>query len=245
MATTRVDQPTVLVSPSDKPLAEKLGDKAITSSLPEQKGADVLIYSRGMSLGLQRKEVPHDFILSVIDGRLARETSLLRTSVWYGAVVCEGKFKYFKDGALVSRAPKDVRRSIYGRFTYSMVQKILLEIQVVKGIDVVFVEEGIESTAAYIEVLLEFLASPKHVGLYRRPGAPGVWGTPTFDEQQSWILQGFPGVGPSLADSILKAFGGRIPAKWMCDYEEFLEVKGIGAGRAKKIYKQLHPRGTV
>ena len=157
-------------------------------------------------------------------------------------MVGEGSFRYSKDGSLYSKAPKRVHRAVYRRFTRKSIEKILLEIRIIKGIDVAFVGSGIESTVAYIESLLEFLSSPKHIGLFRRPGIQGVWGTPTFDEQQSWILQGFPGVGPTLADNILATFGGRVPAKWTCDLSDLMKVKRIGEGRAKKIYEQLYPR---
>ena len=51
-----------LLSPTENDLSKAMGDSAITSSLPEERGADILLFTKQGVIGIQRKKVPHDFI---------------------------------------------------------------------------------------------------------------------------------------------------------------------------------------
>lgn len=208
---------------------------AIRSSLCEQKGADYLIYGPEGLFGLQRKECPHDFLSSCMDGRLARETNLLAECCKFRVVLCEGSFRYFPDGSVVTGVPKGVKA--FQRFTRSSVRKIQMDIRFIKGVDVDY-SDDIEDTIQYIKVVHEYITSEKHMGLFSRPKAKGAWGSPTASEKDLWILQGFPGVGPGLAISIVNHFG-HIPLKWDCTYDELVRVPKIGGGRASKLWAAL------
>lgn len=212
-----------------------MADDAIISSIPEEKGADILIYSIEGLLGIQRKEVPHDFLSSVIDGRMARETSLLAECCQFRVVLGEGAFRYFPDGSVATGVPKGVKA--FQRFTESSIRKIIFDIKLIKGVDVDFTKD-LADTIKYIKTAHEYLTGTKHVGLFQRPKAQGAWGSPTSRELHSWILQGFPGVGPGLADAILRHFK-RMPIRWDCSYNDLLKVSKIGAGRARKLWLTL------
>ena len=46
----------ILLSPSEVALKKALGSDALVSSIPEEKGADILLFSKMGSMGMQRKE---------------------------------------------------------------------------------------------------------------------------------------------------------------------------------------------
>lgn len=221
-----------LLSPSETTLAGILKDEALVSPLPEEKGADILAYTNQGLLGIQRKSVPHDFLSSVTDGRMARLTSLLRDSCPFPLLLCEGRFRYFPDGRLVlgPRRP--------GRFTRDQIRGILLDIKYIKGVTYDFTDNP-EDTVRYIKVLVAFMNKEKHLGLFSRPSAKGTWYTPSTREIDLWILQSFEGIGPSLADNIVSHFGGRVPLRWSCTLEQLMAVPKLSAKRAKLLWASL------
>lgn len=230
----------VLLSPTENSLADIMKEEAITSSVPEQKGADVLIYSKYGLAGLQRKEVPHDFIASFIDGRMTRETTLLGHHCQFRRLICEGKFRYYPDKTLVmdKHAPS--------RFTRKQVRGMLNDVSLVKGIQIEYTED-IYDTVEYIRSLVDFVGQGKHLGLYTRPSAKGAWYVPTARDIYLWLLQSFPGIGPALADNIVNKFG-EIPLAWTCTLEELMSVPRLSKERARVMYNALpktHPEPPI
>ncbi len=226
----------VLLSPSEGSLAGILKDEAITSPLPEQKGADILIYSKHGLLGMQRKEVPNDFISSFIDGRMARSMSLLVQSCTFTRLVCEGCFRYWPDGTVHLGMTKG-RKRVPSRFTRKHIHGMLNDIEFVRGVMVRWTDD-IADTVAYIRSVINFLEGKKHTGLFARPSAKGTWGVPKAKDTQLWILQSFPGIGPSIADNIVDRFGG-VPLSWTCTLEELTSVSGLSKARAIEMYSAL------
>jgi len=223
---------TNLISPSEVKLAEKLKGEAIVSPLPEEKGADILTYTQQGLLGIQLKEVPNDFISSVTDGRLARETSLLPKSCKFSLLLLRGRFKYWPDSRLITGAKEP------SRFTKKQIQGLLFNVRYVKGVDYDYVED-MDDVVFYLRTLTDWLNSGKHYGLFVRPGGPkGTWIVPTVEETQSWVLQGFQGIGPALADAIITHFG-KIPLAWTCQFEELVKVPRLSTKRAKILWETL------
>ena len=227
----------VLLSPTENSLSGILKDEAITSSLPEQKGADVLIYSKQGLLGLQRKEVPHDFISSMTDGRMTRETTLLAQHCQFRRLVCEGKFKYYPDTTLV------MDKHVKSQYNRKQVRGMLNDISLVKGIQIEYTDD-VYDTVEYIRTIVEFTGKDKHLGLYTRPSAKGAWYVPTTKDIWLWLLQSFPGVGPATADNIVNKFNGQIPLQWTCTLEELMDVPRMSKERAKEMYEALPSVGA-
>lgn len=226
-----------LVSPTDSELSRRLKNEAIVSTLPEEKGADVLAYTKRGLLGIQRKEVPHDFILSISDGRLARETSLLKESCDWRLLLCEGRFRYYPDGKLA------VDRKEPSSFTRSQIRGILADAKYIKDVDYDFTED-LDDTVSYIRGLTKYMETDKHFALYTRPSAKGNWITPTAKDIELWILQSFPGVGPATADSIVKQFGC-VPLRWTCTLGQLCEVSRLSRKRAEYMFNILGHMGKV
>jgi len=221
----------VLVSPTDRDVLQGLGDIAISSLITEEHGADVLLYTNQGLFGIQRKRFPEDFISSMNDGRISRETSLLARTCKFRMLMIEGQPKYYPDGNLV------MPRKMPGHYTRKRIRGTILNIKYVKGIDVDYTE-SVTDTVEYIKEIVEFFTDTKHLGLYVRPSAPAEWIRPSANETLLWILQGFSGVGPQLADNIIKYFG-EIPIKWTCSLEDLKKVPRLGSKVAEEIYGQL------
>jgi len=228
---------TVLLSPSEVALAARFGDSAITSDLPESKGADILIYTKSGLLGIQRKEVPSDFISSFSDGRMARSLALLTANCTLTRLVAEGRFKYWSDGTVDLGMGRDKKR-IPSRYTEKHVRGMTFDIEFVRGV-VIDYTRNIDDTVTYIRQVSDFLAREKHPGLYSRPSAKGAWFVPSARDIDLWILQSFPGIGPSIADKIIEKFDGKIPLKWTCTLEELLSIPGLGKKNATVMWESL------
>lgn len=233
------NKPIFLLSPSEYKLAEVLGKASVTSNIPEQKGADILAVTRAGLMGFQRKEVPNDFLSSISDGRMARELTLLFKSCKYTRLICEGKFKYWYDGHVVTgRIDKKKKMPTTSRYTRSQIEGIIFDVQQVIGIIVDYTED-LDDTARYLIHTVELMNKKSHLGLYTRPSAQGAWYVPTAKDIHLYLLQSFPGIGPATADKIIEHFGGDIPLKWSCELEELMEVSGLTKERAHSMYHAL------
>lgn len=226
-----------LLSPSEVKLAGLLEDDAITSPLPEEKGADVLLYTDSGLLGWQRKEIPHDFIVSVTDGRFARALPLLTKSCTFHRLINEGRFKYWPDQTVHLGTLRNGKR-IPSRFTKRQIHGILNDLEFVWGVQIHWTDD-IDDTVLYLKSVRDFMAAKKHVGLYTRPKVQGTWFVPTAKEIELWILQSFPGIGPSSADAIIQHFGGKIPLSWNCTFDELAQVPKVGRKKALELWKAL------
>lgn len=226
-----------LLSPTEHDLAVGLGGEAVYSPLPEQKGADILIYSSVGLMGIQRKKVPHDFISSFTDGRLARSLPLIKESCTFQRVLGEGKFRYYQDTTVDLGFLKPGVR-IPSRFTKSSIKAMINDVELVHGVMVDWTDD-LSDTVLYLKAMSQFLAGKTHLGLFKRPNVQGLWSVPTSKEIELWILQSFPSIGPTTADRIIQFFGGSIPMKWTCSVDELCMITGITRKKATEIHALL------
>ena len=221
---------TVLVSPTDRELSALLGNKAISHYLPERYGADVLIIAEGRGkMGIQRKTYPNDLIASLDDGRLARELPLLARTE-YPLLIAEGEPMWTADGHLM--------QSWSSRWTRQQLRNLLRSVWRVHGVMVERTTD-INDTASAVLELEEYFKKDTHQSLLtRHKHNKDSWGLGNNREMARFLLQGFPGVGGTLAEQIFDHFG-RIPLSWRCDYSELLTVYGIGKKRAQVLWEIL------
>jgi ERCC4-type nuclease len=214
----------ILVSPAEPPRLRSLGT---VSSVTETFGADYLWTSKALDglVGVQRKEIS-DLISSVRDGRLAKEVSQLNR-VAYACLMVEGEPRWTNDGALVTN---------YDRWTRHQHRSLLRSIQG-RHIEVVSTDNMTDTVTAILE-LRQYLESPSHNSLDRRPMVRGAWGSPTAKDYGMHVLQSAPGIGPGIAAAIFEHFGG-VPIGWTCEREDLLEVPGIGPGRVEKLWRSF------
>lgn len=228
--------PDFLLSPSEGDLREKFKDLAQFSPIPETRGADILFTTPFGLFGLQRKQVPHDFLKSARDGRIAREAALLRR-LPFAQFVGDGKFRYYPDTTVaVPGVPKNAMGAY--KFTRRQIWGIELAIRVVQGIDVVYFDDT-DTLVDYIKYLKGYMSKENHRTIFSRPRATNPWGQKDRREEDLWVLQGFPGVGVATAEKILGAFSGVIPLRWVCSLEDLMSIPGIGRATAERLMNCL------
>lgn len=216
---------TILLSPTEHDLAEKMKDDAITSSEPEKRGADVLIYSKHGVFGMQRKHLPGDFLASIEDGRLTRELALMLEKCTFNRLVVEGHPDYWFDGTITLGWQKvgGKRMRIASKYTKDHLLGMFNDIELIHQ-TIIKQTDDLDDTVRYIKSIQKYLKSSSHMGLYRRPSAKGVWNRPSSKDIHLWVMQSFPGVGPTTADAIINHFG-RVPLKWVCTADELSKVR--------------------
>jgi ERCC4-type nuclease len=221
----------LLVSPTDRDLLTLLGDVAMSHSLPEQHGADVLIVAAEQGkMAIQRKAFPDDLLASLDDGRLARELALLsRTEC--PVLIVEGRPHWTADGHLMA--------SWASRWTRQQLRNLIRSVWLTHGVMVEYTDD-INDTADSVVELDKWFRKKVHRSLLTRPkqAARDSWGTSSLEDVMKFLLQGFPGIGTVLADAILERFR-RVPLSWNCTLDELKSVPGIGNRRAKELWELL------
>jgi len=222
----------ILVSPTEplslvEKVAERSGKVCRCSSQAEQFGADFLFRRHGQWVGVQRKRFPDDLLASVQDGRLVRETILLRQARW-GYLIVEGVADYTSEGYVVGG----------GRWTRRQVRNYLRTLAA-EGLLVEWSRDE-DDTAEVVAELYEYHGKKTHRSHLVRPagGERDSWGRYDLRAAQVYFLQGLEGIGPALAERIVDHFGG-VPLRLTCTEQELCAVPGIGKGRATRIVAQV------
>lgn len=206
----------MLVSPAEPPPYNTLGR---SSSLPEQYGADFLMFSPLFGrVGVQRKTVT-DLVASLSDGRVARELIEMK-GLDVGVWLIEGNLEWTSDGQAVGvRTPYSTSRHYATLF--SMLSKGFWLLQATNQ----------QECLKLLSQLEGWMAKGKHSGMSARPTPRGNWGQPTLEEQRVHFLQGVNGVGYERARAAVKHFGG-LPLQLTGN---LLEVPGWGKGMVGKV----------
>lgn len=217
---------TVLVSPAEPAQLRSIGT---VSSAPELYGADFMFKSAaGHWVGVQRKEIS-DFIASMADGRLAKEVAQMQ-SLGHRVLIVEGDVRFTNDGEMMNRP--------FGQKLNRKQWKGILWSVRLKDIWVEF-SDSTDDTIEQLSWLEEWFKRDKHASLERRPGPVSMWGKPNNEDYQRHLVMGLPGVGPELAARIVEKFG--VPFGWRIDFEDLLNVDGIGPKKARSIYEAIEP----
>jgi ERCC4-type nuclease len=230
-----VDEVTIFVAPSEHDTHIKaLADRV--SNLPEQYGCDIIWRAQDQWWGIQRKEVK-DFFASVQDGRLAVELAQMRGNLAIPLVVIEGRMNWSADDILM--------HSTYGQtITRQMFHGMLFGITY-EGANVFFTDST-KHTAGLVRHLSVWSRKDSHNSMRRRPGAEAssMWGKASNEDWARHLLQGFPGIGPAVADAITRHFG-RVPLRWDCEPADLVRIPGIGKVRAKALIEAFGSLETV
>lgn len=229
---------TMLIAPTERDLKPLLDSKAIVSSLPEKRGADILVAvtSKGC-LAIQRKAFPSDLFASLQDGRLARELPLL-SQTEYPVLLIEGEPAWTADEHLMHLR--------YNHWTKTGYRNLKRSVWVQHG---VAVEEtaNINSTVERISELEAYFRQDIHRSLNTRhkPVLRDSWGQPERRHRGTRMLdffyQGIEGVGVTLADELVRRYPAPVDL-CQASLEDLLTVPSIGAKRAQTIYRFLRER---
>lgn len=220
----------MFVSSTESATARALG---VSSTLPEQYGADFLFAAQSKWYGVQRKELK-DFVVSVDDGRLATER-LQMFSLHHAYLILE-------TGERGGAAPREYPNgqlaalSSYGRpWTGAMVRGVLYGLRA-DGIQVITVKDETETLAA-VKELEAWAKKPEHQSARSRGTVPtDVFGKRGVKEYGTWLLRSLPGVGAKTADAVWEKFGGLpFEMKPGIGVRELMSVDGVGKVTAQRI----------
>jgi len=166
-------------------------------------------------LGIERKTI-RDFLNSIIDKRILQQLISLKENFPLQLLIIEGEENIY---ALRDFHPNSIR---------GMLSSIAIDYQ----IPIIFTKNT-RDTAAYLSLIAKRLEKPKrHISLLtkRKPL--------TLKEQQEYIIESLPGVGPTLSKSLLKRFKtvkNIVNAK----EEKLKKVEKIGDKKSKIIREVL------
>lgn len=217
----------ILVSPTEPTDLRELG---VSSSTPENYGADILIPGDGFLVGIQRKVFPGDFLSSLTDGRLAEHLHAL-TKCDLAILILEGRPAWSTSGFLVGYDYGQGRE-----FARSSLRSLLLSAQYLLGIAHHWTD-NLPDTLDFIRDIARWAEKDEHDSLFKRPGIP----KPEFKRRKIqprdkavYLLQGFDGIGYTTAGAIYDHFG-HLPLNWTVPAKALAEVPGVGKGRVQKL----------
>ncbi len=214
----------MLISPTEPAELKKLGK---VSAVPERSGADFLIAGKAGRLGIQRKKFPEDLLSSLADGRLYEQAHLLQ-ALDHRVLIIEGLGKWTLDGELL-----DIRQ-----FTRDQLDGLFFTLSFEFGFHIFWVK-NIHETERTLKGMERWWRKEQHNSLRRRPGPKAdSWGQRGNREYACHLLQSFPGVGAELAARMYDHFG-KAPITWEVGVEDLQKVKGVGKGKAEKMWNAL------
>lgn len=211
----------MLISPTEPAPLRAIGR---TSMVPERFGCDILWPSRLGLVGVQRKEMPGDFLSSVSDGRLANQVARM-VGLGIKVLVLEGRPNWTSEGVLLNDWGQPWTRAQHRRFLWSMR---------FQGVWVDW-SDGLGDTIEVVQDMVVWSRKKDHRSLQRRPAARGAWGKANSREWQMHLLQSFDGIGPVQAEKIIDSFEGAVPLAWTVDEKELEMVPGIGKKKAQRM----------
>ncbi|MEK9788971.1 MAG: ERCC4 domain-containing protein [Candidatus Woesearchaeota archaeon] len=166
---------------------------------------------------VERKTIS-DFLASLIDGRLFNQAKNLKDNFDKVLIIVEG----------------DSSELYWSRdISENAIISALLSLKLDYGISVIY-SEDIEFTSIILKNLLRREYREKNDVLSFRIGKR-FW---TLEEEQKYLIEGLPGVGPKLASALLDEF--KTPEKIFNASEKDLQnVEKIGKKKAEKIKSVL------
>ena len=204
----------------DKNIVKELYKHEIDVEVKSLISADFVMQVKDINnnvkdLGIERKTV-RDFLNSIIDKRIFTQLISLKENFPLQLLIIEGEENIYK---LRDFHPNSIR---------GMLSSIAIDYQ----IPTIFTK-NYRDTAAYLALIAKRLEKPKrHISLVskRKPL--------TLKEQQEYIVEGLPGVGPTLAKSLLKKFKS-VKHVVNAKQEKLKNVDKIGEKKSKAIREVL------
>ncbi|MBN1160233.1 MAG: DEAD/DEAH box helicase [Candidatus Diapherotrites archaeon] len=190
-------------------ILQELIKKDMDVQLEQLKVGDFLITEE---IAVERKEL-NDFVSSLIDGRLFSQVTELKENFDKPLIIVEGEGDIY---SIRNVSPNAIRGAM---------SSLLLDY----GIPI-YVSKGIEDTAEILNVI----ARREQLDLKKEVRLRGEKRAMLLPENQQYIIEGLPGVGPTLAKQLLKHFGS-VKAVITASERELLQAEGIGPQRAKEI----------
>lgn len=180
------------------------------------KSADYVLESETQSIGIERK-TKLDFLNSIVDKRILTQLIALKENFSHPLLIIEGLENLYE---IRNFNPNSIR---------GMLAAITLDYQIP-----VIQTRNYRDTAKFLQVILNRLEKSKRPYSLLKGPKPL-----TPEEQQLYIIESFPGIGPTLAQSILEKFE-TISNFTKASKEELLEIPKLGPKKAEQILNLIN-----
>jgi|SRR3989344_543463 len=182
--------------------------------------ADFIIQTKDLNnkiqtVGIERKTI-NDLLNSIIDRRLLNQLIVLKQNFDIPLLIIEGEENIYK-----------IRN-----FHPNSIRGIMATIAIDFQIPIIY-SRSFKDTAKYISLIvkrLEKIRKPLNLMLKKK--------ALTLKEQQLNIINSMPGIGQTLAESLLKKFKS-IKSIINSSEKELMEISGIGKIKAEEIKKVI------
>jgi|TARA_Y100000310_G_scaffold159627_1_gene159329 Fanconi anemia group M protein len=201
-------------------IIKELGKKGFEVEVKQLITADFIIPSKNMNnkkifIGIERK-TKSDFLNSIIDKRIIQQLITLKENFDIPLLIIEGKENIYR---LRNFHPNAIR---------GMLASIAIDFQV----PIIYTNTK-KDTASLIHVIAKRLEKPvKNIDLLKKKKPL------TLKEQQEYIIYSLPGIGPTLAQSLLKKFKS-VKKIINAKEDKLKKVEKIGDKKTKEIKKVL------
>lgn len=211
----------ILIDHREKQLILELEKRNIPIRVKQLALADIIITGTDyngnqLSIAIERK-TQTDFLNSIIDKRIITQLIEIKQNFQLPLLIIEGQENFYR---LRNFHPNSIR---------GMLLSIALDLQIP-----MIQTRSIADTAALIETLIKRLEKPKKpISLLskRKPF--------TLKEQQEFLIESLPGIGPSTSKNLLQHFKS-ISSIILASEKQLQEVQGVGKLRAKEIRNLLN-----
>lgn len=201
----------IIIDHRERELVKELARRKIKYDIKQLVIADIII----KNIGIERK-TQQDFINSIIDGRLIQQLIVLKENFDIPLLVIEGEDNIY---TLRKMHPNAIR---------GMLASIAIDYQIP-----IIHTRSLNDTCSLIETILKRMERGKVSFPLLKKRKPL-----TLKERQELVIESFPGIGPTLAKSLLKEFKS---VKKIINAEEkkLQNVEKIGPKKASEIKKVI------
>lgn len=201
-------------------IVEELEKKGLETEIQQLVVADFVIQTKDytgnlQNVGVERK-TQNDFLTSIIDKRILNQLISLREQFSIPLLIIEGDKNIY------------TIRNFHPNAIRGMLASIAIDFQ----IPILFTK-NYRDTASLLAIIASRLEKPrKELSLLKKKKPL------TLKEQQEYIIEALPGVGPNLAKSLLKKFK-TVKKVVNASKERLQKVEKIGRKKADDIRKVL------
>lgn len=180
--------------------------------------ADYIIQSKNnqgkeITVGIERKTL-NDFLNSIIDKRILQQLIYLKENFNVPILIIEGRENIY------------MIRKFHPNAIRGMLASIAIDFQVP-----ILQTKNYRDTAALIKVIAKRLEKPRSIPSLLKKRKPT-----TLKEQQEYMIESLPSIGPTLAKSLLKKFKS-VKKVLNATEEKLQKVKKLGPKKSKLIKK--------
>ena len=205
----------------DKNIVKELYKHQIDVEIKSLIAADFVMQVKDIDghvkdLAIERKTL-NDFLNSIIDKRILTQLIALKENFPLQLLIIEGEQNIY---AIRDFHPNSIR---------GMLSSIAIDYQIP-----ILYTKNYRDTAAYLALIAKRLEKPKkHISLLskRKPL--------TLKEQQEYIIESLPGVGPTLSKSLLKKFKS-VKNVINAKEEKLMKIDKIGEKKSRIIKEILN-----